>query len=356
MLFREWRERHPTIEAVAFFFAGFAFDLLMLHRIDSVPMLIHQGTYNLALAVLLVLDHRLEVRPTTYEGVRAKLVGWRQGLIHFLFGTLLNAYIVFYFRAASGVISLAFIVAIGGLLIANELPSVRKRGPIVRFALLGFSWASFLAYLLPTIVGFISQWLFYIAIAGSALTSYVIWRITSRVSRDPAWTFRRGALPALAIQAALLVLYLLKVVPPVPLALRGIGVAYDVVPEGGGLTLTTLTPAWKFWRQGDQTFYARQGDKVHVYARIFAPRGFKDSLYVRWAHLGSTGWEESDRIRLTIKGGEREWRGWAYKQNYSPGEWQVRVETDDGRALGHLAFDIETDTSSGARDFLTRRE
>jgi hypothetical protein len=58
--FDNWRHHNPKTEAVTFFFGGFCFDLLMLHRIDSAPMLIHQGTYLSLLAVLLVADHAEE--------------------------------------------------------------------------------------------------------------------------------------------------------------------------------------------------------------------------------------------------------------------------------------------------------
>lgn len=350
--FDTWRHTYPKTEAVVFFMAGFCFDLLMLKRIDSVPMLIHQGAYNVLLTVFLVLDHRHTISPRVFSGTMAKVVEVRYGLIHFLFGTLFNAYVVFYFRAASGLGPLLFIGIIAALLVANELPRFRKLGPILRFGLLGFSWASFLAYLLPTLAGFLDPWLFYLAMALSAGLAYLTWRVTSRVTRDPAWTFRRGAAPALAAQALLFLLYALKLLPPVPLSLQSIGIAYDVAPRAGQLDVSTLTSEWKFWGYGDQDFKARPGDRVFVYARIFAPRRFRDTLYVRWAYEDPRrGWVESDRIPLTIKGGEKDWRGWAYKRNYAPGDWRVTIETDDERALGRLSLTITPDTETSTRTF-----
>ena len=71
--FDHWRHHNPKTEAVTFFFGGFCFDLLMLHRIDSAPMLIHQGTYLSLLAVRLVVDHRL-----TYAEERGvQIAKWR---------------------------------------------------------------------------------------------------------------------------------------------------------------------------------------------------------------------------------------------------------------------------------------
>lgn len=350
--FDHWRHTNPKTEAVVFFMAGFCFDLLMLKRIDSVPMLIHQGAYNVLLTMFLVLDHHYTIAPRTFTGWVGKLIDIRYGLIHFLFGTLFNAYVVFYFRAAAGVGPMIFIAIIAGLLVANELPRFRALGPILRFGLLGFSWASFLAYLLPTVAGFLDPWLFWLAIVLSAALAYGTWRLTSWYTRDPKWTFQRGAAPALGAQALLLLLYVLKVLPPVPLSLQSMGIAYDVAPRAGQLDISTLTPRWKVWAYGDQDFRARPGDKVHVYARIFAPRRFRDTLYVRWAFDDPRrGWVESDRIPLTIKGGERDWRGWAYKRNYTPGDWRVTIETDDERALGRLDVTITTDGEVTPREF-----
>ncbi len=350
--FDTWRHANPKTEAVVFFCAGFAFDLLMLQRIDSVPMLIHQGAYNVLLTIFLVLDHRHTIMPRVYHGAWGKVIDARYGLIHFLFGTLFNAYVVFYFRAASGLGPLVFIALIAALLVANETPYFRKLGPIMRFGLLGFSWASFLAYLFPTLAGFLDPWLFYLAIAISAALAYGTWRVTSRITRDPAWTFQRGVAPALAVQGLLVLLYAVRVLPPVPLSLQSIGIAYEVTPRAGQLEVATRTSEWKFWAYGDQDFQARPGDRVHVYARIFAPRRFRDTLYVRWAYADPRrGWVESDRIPLTIKGGERDWRGWAYKRNYAPGEWRVTIETDDERALGRLDLTITADADTSTRTF-----
>src|SRR4051812_35248409 len=58
---REFRERHKRAETVLFFAGGFCFDLLLLERIDSVPMLIHQGSYVLLLSILILVDHHYTV-------------------------------------------------------------------------------------------------------------------------------------------------------------------------------------------------------------------------------------------------------------------------------------------------------
>lgn len=366
--FHHWRHTNPKTEAVVFFMGGFCFDLLMLHRIDSVPMLIHQGSYLVLLAIALVLDHRLTLRPATDDqghaaGARpppawlAKLIDIRHGLIHFLFGTLLNAYVVFYFRAAAGLTGFVFLALIAAVLVANELPRFRQLGPVMRYALWSFSLTSFLAYLLPTLDGEIAPWHFYTACAVSAALGVGLWWLAVRFTRDASWSFARGAAPGLGVQVALLLLYALHVVPPVPLSTRALRIAFDVERKGQDVLVTHRTSPWLFWRSGDEVFAAREGDRIHVFARVFAPRDFRDRLFVHFERDDERrGWTTTDRIALTITGGERDWRAYAYKKNYQPGDWRVTVETDDGRAVGTLDFRVERDPSTGERPTYVRVE
>lgn len=349
---RSFRDRHPKAEALTFFAGGFCFDLLLLERIDSVPMLIHQGSYLVLLSFLLALDHRYTVYPHPPAGFWGKLLHHRHEMIHFLFGTLLNAFLVFYFKAASGIFSLLFMVALGAILIANELPTFRRLGPIMRVALHGFAVTSYFAYLLPVLVGRLGAWLFVSAAFISSGAIYAQWRLYSRWTPDLRWTFRRAVLPTLAIQALLIAFYFAHVLPPVPLSLKWIGIYHDAQLEGSRVRVSEMRPFWRFWEHGDQQFLARPGDRIFCFVRVFAPRHFKDALKVRWAYRDRNQWQQTDAIPLTISGGQEEgWRGIAYKRNYSPGTWKVMIETDDGREVGSIRFKVLDDPSSGGRLF-----
>jgi hypothetical protein len=339
---------------VVFFLFGFCFDLLLLERIDSVPMLIHQGSYLLLLSILLALDHHFSVRGEPAPGFWARVLHFRHEVIHFLFGTLLNAFLVFYFKASSGLIALLFMAALGALLIANEMPRFRKLGSMMRVALLSFAISSYFAYLLPVLAGFLSPFLFLAAVLLASAVTYALWRLYSAWTHDPAWTMRRAVLPGLAIQAVLLALYFLHVVPPVPLSLKWIGIYHDVQRQGKTIKLFHQRAAWKLWQHGDQTFLARPGDRVFCFVRVFAPRHFRDGLKVRWAyHDRKSGWLRTDAIPLTITGGqEGGWHGTAYKKNFMPGHWKVEIETDDGREVGNVRFTVIEDPGTEPRTFV----
>ncbi len=61
-----------------------------------------------------------------------------------------------------------------------------------------------------------------------------------------------------------------------------------------------------------------------------------------WVHKDPIhGWREEDRIPIHIVGGRREgFRGFGFKANYEPGEWRAQVQTNDGREIGRISFDL----------------
>ena len=362
--FQAWRAKNAHAQEVLFFFAGFCFDLLLLHSIDSVPMLIHQGSYVVLLAILLGVDHHYQVKGEEPKGFWGKVLSFRVWVIHFLFGTLLNAFVVFYFRA-SALQSLGFIIfmpLLAGVLIANELPRFRTLGPLMRVALLSFVITSFLADLLPVVIGEIATWMFVLSSVLSCLAIFGLWKAYGRYTQDPRWTFSRAVGPSLITQVLLLGLYFAGVVPPVPLSLKYIGVYHEVekvtTEEGKKYDLLKYVPAgFKPWEHGAQPFKARPGDKVHVWTRIFAPRNFRDGIRVRWAWADPrSGWQWTDAIPLTVRhSGENGWWGSTYKQNWVPGDWKVRVETDDGRVIGAISLTIVQDDSVEPREYVEER-
>ncbi len=351
---RRLRERHKRLEAIGFFLGGFCFDLLLLKRIDSKPMLVHQGAYLLLLSLLLAVDHHFSVRGEPASVLWNRVLHFRTEVIHFLFGTLLNAFLVFYFKAASGLFAFLFLVPLGALLLANESPRFRKLGPMMRVALLSFAITSYLSYLFPVIVGFLSPYLFVAAALISSALIYWLWRQYQLWTRDPAWTFRRAVLPAWAIQSVLLYFYFLHLVPPVPLSLKWIGIYHEAERQGAMVRVLHQREPWRIWEHGDQRFLARAGDRLFCVVRVFAPRHFKDGLKVRWAYRDPrVGWMPTDAIPLTIYGAQEEgWRGIAYKRNYIRGEWRVAIETDDGREIGGMHFTVIEDSRTEPRTFI----
>jgi Protein of unknown function (DUF2914) len=364
-----FRHEHKKAEIVGFFTAGFLFDVIAVSRIDDALMLVQQGLYLVVLAILLILDERyragIAAPPRALRGV------WRfaEDAMHFFLGTLLNQFMLLYLKSSSGLAPFLFMAILCALLVANELPGLREKGPVVRVALFGLCATSYFAILLPILLGFISRWLFVSAIVLScAALAWLLRRLCVRAEEAQVMRLQLGG-PAFGVQALLVVAYFAGTIPPVPLSLQFIGIYHQVVPPGmqdasaaaGGATSRTYLlkherPWWKPWQHGDQDFAARPGDVVYCFARVFAPRGFHDAVFAHWWMRGAGGWLDQGRAQLDISGGREEgFRAFATKRNYQPGRWRVAIETADGRGIGAIQFRLTNDASSEDRSFKVDR-
>ncbi|HZJ55258.1 MAG TPA: DUF2914 domain-containing protein, partial [Myxococcaceae bacterium] len=297
---RAFRARHAREESIAFFIGGFLFDAVMVGRIDETPLLVQQAAYLVVTGLLLAVMLRFEL--LELEPPRFLRRPWRyvEHAIHFMLGTLLNAFILFYVKSGSGVTAALFLVLISLLLLVNEHPRFHRLGPVVLFALYSFSLTSYLAYLLPVLLGHLRPWMFFVASGLSLLPIVLLARLMARWGEDRRLAFRRALGPAVAVQVLLLILFVVRLVPPVPLSVRSLGVWHGVEREGAEFKLSRLPRArWRdLWRHDERMFLARPGDRVFVFTRVFAPHNFRDQVRVRWARWepARRAWNESDAI------------------------------------------------------------
>jgi hypothetical protein len=337
---------------LAFFAAGFIFDAVMVRRIDETPVLLQQGIYlglsGLLLATLVAWRHR----PPELPWMLRWLPRWAAPLLHFMLGTLLNAYALFYVKSGSGLTAILFFVVISMLLLVNELPWIRRRGlgPVVLYALYNFCLTSYFAYLYPVLIGRIRWWMFVLAVATSVVPLTLVARFHRQRTGDRRQVMRHALIPSFGVQALLLMLYAFGLIPPVPLSLTDIGIYHGVArADAGGYNVTSETPPWyRFWTSDDTDFRARAGDRVYCFFRVFAPRRFHDEVRVAWLYRqAGRGWLPAGDVPIAVVGGrEGGFAGYAYKQNWRPGDWRVIVETVDGREIGRRTFSVREDAAS----------
>jgi hypothetical protein len=347
--YNKYRRWNP----IASFLLGFAFDAYMLERIDELKVIIQQAIY-LGVAGFLIgvelVEHAKEFDPPRWL---AKFWKYREALLHFMLGTLLNSYTIFYFKSASTITSFLFIAILIAILTANEFFRFGKSQTQVHVAFLSLCLISFLVSLSPIVLGYIGTVPFLCAVLFSGLLSYGYWRVLkAKLAQKPALLKTHLLYPFVGIQFAFVSLYILRAIPPVPLSVKYMGIYHGVEKAQGEYELTYTRPRWKFWQNGDQTFVARPGDIIHCYTQIFSPTRFKDQLRIRWLYYDKKlGWHSSDAIPMPILGGRDEgYRAVTKKANFQPGDWRVQVETDDGREVGRIGFSVVTDDSTDERE------
>lgn len=342
-------EQHKALIPFVTFLAGFFFDVITLGRIDTWPVIIQQACFILLAAILLTtLFLRPEWKAPKYPKLET-LLEFRMAALHFLFGSLLSSYTIFYFKSASFSVSFFFLLVIAVLLVVNEFPHFQKLGLGVKSALLGVCTLSYLSYLIPILFGVIGAGVFILSIlAGSVVLLLFIWFL--RKKQLPEESIRKQVfLPFTAVILVFLLTYFFKILPPVPLSLQYAGVYHSVEKTADNkYKLGHLKPWWNFWDSGDQYFKARPGDRIIVFFRLFAPSDFKEQIHLIWSWKNAQGdWEPQDKIPIQIFGGRGDgFRGYGIKSNFSEGDWKTAVVTSDDREIGRIHFEVENVSDS----------
>jgi hypothetical protein len=340
---------------VAMFAAGFLFDLLTIRRIDAWTDLALQLLYLAALTVMLIYQHREERGQWKPPAWIARAWHHNVEVLHFFYGGLLSAYVVLYLKSSTSARPLVFFVVLVGVMVCNEMPQVRRAGYRLRLGLYAFCVISFLNYVIPILIGRMAGWVFLLALAASA---GAVWLVADRLAakEDERKTVRKGLfIPALAVCVLIGVLYVFRLIPPVPLSVRFQGIYHDVQRTDGTFALTyEKPPLYLFWRHESRPFRKRPGDRLHYFVRVFAPTRFQHDVYARWEHDTDGGWQTRDRVRLPIVGGRAEgFRSYAVKSNFEAGRWRVIAETEDGRAMAVLTFTVKDDDATTERVWRT---
>ncbi|HXH30201.1 MAG TPA: DUF2914 domain-containing protein [Bacteriovoracaceae bacterium] len=351
--FLDFYQKHEVLVSVGVFFLGFAFDLLTLGRIDDLLNLVQQAVYLLILGALLILEIKVKIGAKVLSPRMNTFWQYHDLVVHFLFGSLLSAYTIFYYTSASALTSFFFILLLAGLMMANEFPQIQKLGLPVRVILYTICMLSYFAFFYPILLGHVGFVPFWLGLISSLLVFGLVWKVNFKDVLDHQLLRKHVLYPSVALHLFFLVGYYTSLIPPVPVAVKKIGIYYDVLKENGKYLGKHQRPSWKFWQTGSQDFYVRAGDKVFVMLSIFSPARFEDKVYLRWYFDDpKKGWFLEDSIPLNILGGRDEgFRGFGSKQFYRLGDWRVLVETSDGREVGRISLEVKTDNSTDERIF-----
>jgi hypothetical protein len=308
----------------------------MVGRVDAWHMIAQQAAYLLIVTAALLQMLGETPRSPRYTAIRS-------AVLHFLLGTLLNIYVIFYFKSSSFLASFVFLAVVVALLLANEWKNLG--GLALKFALLALCWISFAALTVPIAIGSIGPGVFLLSTLAGGIP----------LATASVFTRRRREIlvPLGVVLIGFLGFYLARLTPPVPLSIPFMGVYHSVERSGQDFRLSHERPAWRIWHHGDQWFRAQPGDRVHVYFRVFSPTRFSDRVIMRWFRHDD-GWTQTDAIPISIVGGrDAGFRGHGFKSNWQPGNWKVQVETTDGREIGRIYFSIEP-VPSVPRAFVTQ--
>ncbi|MGE0632865.1 MAG: DUF2914 domain-containing protein [Pseudobdellovibrionaceae bacterium] len=352
--FFKFYEENETRVDIAFFLGGFIFDVFTLSDIDDPVALAQQVLYFLIIGSIVFYEFLFQHGKFIPTGRVEKLWPYRQIAVHFLLGSLLSVYSLFFLKSSSIFSSIVFVIFLAGLMIANEMKSVQKSKVDLKIGLLVICLFSFFSMIIPVLLGFVGWIPFLLSLFATMGFLFGARSVLLKRTGDSQGVFRFLIAPGGTVCAVLLIFYIIGWIPPVPLSVKKMGIYHNIEKADGKYLLSHEKPWWKFWHEGDQDFNAVPGDRIYFFASIFSPARFSDSVILNWNFYDPTqGWSATDRVPMRISGGREEgFRGFSNKQNYAPGKWRVSVETTDGREIGRIYFTVtEVAPDSGPRQF-----
>jgi len=347
-------EKNETKLNIGFFLSGFVFDIFTLSSVDDPFSLIQQVIYLGLIGLILYYDTLQKSEKWNPSLKIEKIWQYRSLILHFVLGSLLSIYSLFFIKSASLFSSLIFILFILAILVINEMSFVQKGSLSVKAALFVLSLFSFFSLIVPTVLGFVGWTPFLISLALTIGVLFLVLRKLQAQVQNKKILFKTLAGPGLGVLSLFTFFYLMGWVPPVPLSVKSIGIYHDVAVNNGNYELKYEREAWKFWQNGAQSFLSRSGDKIVIFTQVSSPSRFQDQVIYHWQlYSRKLGWVTQDKIPISIKGGrEKGFRGYGVKQNYTTGEWRVLVETTHGREIGRIYFEVErTDEVLEQREF-----
>ena len=336
---------HEKHAPILFFIGGFIFDTLTLGRIDRLYDLIVLSTHMTLLTITLYLFNLMDdgkFKSTFLERYKE----YFPLVIQFFFGGLSSAYVIYFSRSVSLSKTASFFIILLALLFANEFLKKRISNKYLQFSVYFFINFIFFTFMIPVFIKEMNTYIF--IISGLISLACALTLILVIYYKSPS-TRKEIRLPkligfVLAIYILINTFYILKIIPPVPLALEHGIVAHNIKLEGTKYIVThERDNSYVFWRDHRIEFIYRPNDKVYVFTSIFAPTDLKKSIIHRWKWYNpeTDTWEIIEDIGYDITGGrDAGYRGYTYKSNVKTGQWRVDVITEEELVLGVVDFKI----------------
>lgn len=333
----EQYERHIAVGALVF---GFILDSFTLNRPDQLlDNVILLSYLTIAGGTILLMTMRA-ARGST----ESRLAPFLPVLLQFCFGNLSSGLLVLYFRSGTLAQSLIFFLILGSLLVGNEF--LKSRYAQFRFNL-AIYYLLVLCYLeltMPVLLHSIGPLVFLLSGAASvAAIGAFLWLLLLVARKELV----RHIKPAGAIVALILIvfniLYFMNIIPPVPLAMRDLGVYHSVLKraDGGYIVVYEKSPWYEFLRDTSATYSLAGSRSAFCFSAVFAPTDLSAPIFHKWEYYNPTSqeWEVRSRLSFPISGGRNDgYRGFSVKTALTPGEWRCDVETAQGSLIGRIRF------------------
>ncbi len=327
--------------------AGFVFDALTLHRVDTLWENLWVLGHLLIVGIFITLIH-LQENEVGGEKNPQKAHFWYVNILQFFFGGILSTYLVFYFRSADIFVTWPFIALLVFAFIANE--SLKRHYIRLSFqiSLFFLSIYSFAIFIVPVILHKIGAFVFTLSGLLSLIFITLFLLILFHFIKDKFKESKRLIISLiLGIFILINFLYFTNLIPPIPLSLKDAGVYHSIQRNiEGNYDVTFEDYGWKGYFNLYQNFSqvsGVSGEPIYAFSAIFSPKNLNLTIIHEWQHYDEIQkkWETESIINLSVVGGrDGGFRTYSMRYNLATGKWRVNVKTQQGQIIGVIRFNI----------------
>jgi hypothetical protein len=334
-------ERHLSALAMA---GGYAFDSYAFGRVDHAATHIVFVAYLLVAGIAIATSHRLESRGPERQPSERMRTGL-SFITQFALGCLLSGFCVFYLRSASLWASWPYLLVLASVFIGNEFFKKYTTRFTLSVLLYFFALFSYFIFLVPVLISMIGGIPFILSGLAALAVFWLYIDVLSWLGRERLTAVRPYIYTGVLVIFALVnIFYFLKILPPLPLALSDAGVYHYAKRSGAAYNVTEEQQPWTTALfHIPPVIHIAPGDKLYLYAAVFAPRTLRTTIVHRWAWFdpATRRWQPQGAVPMKIRGGrETGYRGYSIKSKMKPGDWRVDITTEDSRPLGRIRFAV----------------
>lgn len=335
-------ERHISSAALL---GGFILDSLTLQRIDflfeNLVIIFYITIAGFGILILNLFEAN-KIRGKFFAGLYKIM----PVAIQFAIGGLFSGFLVFYFRSASLIAAWPFVFLLLGLLIGNELLKKYYERTVFNITVYFFCIFLFFIFAVPTYLGRMGDDIFLLSggislIIIALFIGLLYWLVPSSIK--PTKKLIIAGVGGIFIFINML--YFTNIIPPIPLALKDIGVYHSVQRTLGGYSIIDEIEQKNFWQYFQpKKMHVSEGQRLYVYSAVFAPTALSTNIVHRWQHYDEVqkSWVTMTHSSFPINGGrDAGYRGYSWKAGLRAGLWRVSVETPRGQLIGRTTFRVE---------------
>lgn len=326
------------------FLGGFLFDAIMLPNIDDV-MARYIGLVYLCSVALLIMFREWVVSRNTASEFEQKIYSLSTFGISYFSGSALSFILVYALRSAAFSVSWPLFVILLLCVIANESVSTHNFRFTLDVGVLLIATLFFIIFNTPLILKTQNDIVFGISIAVAIAISMLYVKLLKYSSETATHEAPRTYALAIGIPMFVGMLYVLNIIPAVPLSLKDSGIYHNVTREdGGSFIVETETDTRMLAKYKTPIYHLSSTDSgVYFFSAVNAPAELTAPLSHVWEYYNekTLKWIPSTTVAFDLAGGREDgYRAYSKKESITEGLWRVTVKVDSKRVVGRVKFKV----------------